>query len=1690
MLVVKALKDNPGLLVGSLDVEAAITLKLQNLFPDLPMDILGRIVPDLSLMKSQDYGAVLPWNRRKRKRLAKARHVVLHIFSGPDHRFWEQRLSNSKTEVLCLDLQGPTKANLLDASVFSYVLAIAASGRLRCLIGGPPCRTVSALRYQGDNGPPVLRTPEHPYGLPQLAPVDFERVYEDVTLWFRFLTIYVVAEEVRREPEPPTGLVLEQPEDPANYRSPEDVKRFGYMSAFRTKEWQAFQAKFNVKMCHFDQATMGHQRRKPTTLALVGDDLLQLDGMRGSPPDAQQQAEDFQALSMDQGCQTSRTWAAWAPGLKEAIVVAVQLQLQRRDEELSLLRQEALLTAAKTGRPVPDDELQRPSLCPLGAAALEQWRQHFLHDHYPSRRDCAVCLRSQGRSRPHRRVQHADAFTLSIDLSGRMTPGKDQGGKRAKYMTIACYTMPVSGDGKPLLQPPGAEAGHDVDDVPLPPADAPIADEMEAGGPVPEPQDLHDEDFAAEGLPLSPPMPLPGEDFEADLDEQPDPQEQQPAQESPAEAAAKSAYDTWHRLVEEASNVGVCNLTFVETLESRNSKHIVAAIAKIYCRLRSLGLPLLRLHTDRAKELIGTPVRQWTMARGIAPTMTSGNSFKTNGRAEAEVNNTKRAVRAILDAGQVDLQDWPLVARHAGERRLRHQLSRIGWPAAPLLRFGSKAFALKKSWKDRCQDWRNIREKVQIMGPAENGSLTTPSYYVKSLENGRFFYTDDVVLPAADVPDAAADEPILYLTERGAAPAALTWDNPPTHRLRGKQTVPFVSMLHIEGECEVVRRCPLFFEPSDVIPAAVQQPGRKPAMLQLVEATAYDSGNSGSSDSWTLASPSGFSGEEELGGGDVEGVPNNRCGGSSPVTPIEVDTGPKAVDAVPDLPRAVEARKLLLCTLQHNLSEYVIQEMEQVDASSEDQAWWFPTLADAVLKKIQAEEELLQIQRHEEHQLQQALENEFLVTKTIGQQEVWSDLEAWTPSIKKEYDQLVNKKQAVQQVTREELRTMAEEAGLPIELLPGKMVHTRKAVTGDYRSRAVVCGNYSEATNAECYAGGADGVQIRATIKTTAMKGWKMAATDIRVAFLNAPRRDQTKIVAMEIPKVFRKINCAGPQHVWVIRKALYGLTTSPRDWGLHRNEELPKIKWQVLRENSTWNGSFKATADENLWRLEEQCAETGEVRWSGLLSVYGDDLLVGGEEDSIKAALGAVGQLWSIADVEWAEVDKPLKFCGFEISADPQGDGFHVSQRRYEQEMLQRYGITEGTDYPLFKTTEEDDVPCENPGPEQLRKAQAIAGSLLWLTTRTRPDILHGVASMSRLMSKNPARALQIGNALLKYVFKVPGGLHFSGKVRGWGARDQPKVQRHSRLLEMYSDISYAAGSGHKSIEGVIGFFAGTPLVWQSHQQPFATHPTAEAELVSYCESLIAGRSLEALLCTIWNEPLPDNSLQRVLYGDNLAAIGLAQGTANSSWRTRHLRIRASVLKEALDPMSSYPGGQWSLLHLKGAELVADGLTKPLMGQAFDRFLQDLGMVRVTPSKREDTGGHGLGVPQVKAMVMMLIGCSLITQAEAAPPDEREDINLDWLGALALMVLGAIYVGQIGQAMIGACLRRLRASWSFNASNLDLAGSGPEQAVSTASSSAGPEQALSFYSEQRCWPCAGRFAFFCCRKHFKHFGS
>ena len=493
----------------------------------------------------------------------------------------------------------------------------------------------------------------------------------------------------------------------------------------------------------------------------------------------------------------------------------------------------------------------------------------------------------------------------------------------------------------------------------------------------------------------------------------------------PQEHAMTGADEVWHRMIEEATDVGVKNLTFVELLGSRSVSEVMPAL-------------VLRLHCDRARDLVAAPVRRWTLDRGIITTLTSRSSYKSNGRMESEVGSTKRGIKTLISAGLCPSEYWPLAARHIGERRLRNQLKGVGWPASPMLRFGSKAFALRKSWQERYTDWRDAREEVVVMGPDKFSSLTTTSYYVKSLAAGKFFYTDDVVQPAADAPQELSEESqAIYLEELGDRASPPMWSGTPTRRLRGKTTVPAISMVSVEGEDkgQVCQTHPQTVGSSQVgsgsfyhVPEWLQN------HFELESVTGSDE------ESWCLRTdseetsassrdrtPSMQSDVIEYGGGEKEEAPNDRAGGAYPVASSMVGVA------------------ALRC-LHSNLGIYIENEYAKLDATSDEQAMWIGALTDAIKMKAIIEHPLQEAQELECQRATQNLEKEFLVTKTISNSEVWSHLNDWEASIRAEFQQLVNTKQAVRQVSKSELHRLANKAGLPIELLPEKWCTPEKLV--------------------------------------------------------------------------------------------------------------------------------------------------------------------------------------------------------------------------------------------------------------------------------------------------------------------------------------------------------------------------------------------------------------------------------------------------------------------------------------------------------------------------------------------------------------------------------------------------------------------------------------------------------------------
>ena len=207
-----------------------------------------------------------------------------------------------------------------------------------------------------------------------------------------------------------------------------------------------------------------------------------------------------------------------------------------------------------------------------------------------------------------------------------------------RYLLVGCYALPVTRDGASLLPIPGR---HEAEDQPWPGLDE-------------EAEGMAQDEAGEEQL-----LPEEDEPMEEDVEEK-------------NIKAAKSMYDTWHRLVEEAKNVAVKQLTFVEPVKSRAFKHMLPALARMHSRIRALGLPSYRLHSDRAREFCSQQVAAWALERNLVTTTTSGSSFKSNGRCESEVGAIRKSIRVLISAGNLYT-----AAPHLGERRLRRMLVEV-----------------------------------------------------------------------------------------------------------------------------------------------------------------------------------------------------------------------------------------------------------------------------------------------------------------------------------------------------------------------------------------------------------------------------------------------------------------------------------------------------------------------------------------------------------------------------------------------------------------------------------------------------------------------------------------------------------------------------------------------------------------------------------------------------------------------------------------------------------------------------------------------------------------------------------------------------------------------------------------------------------------------------------------------------
>ena len=218
--------------------------------------------------------------------------------------------------------------------------------------------------------------------------------------------------------------------------------------------------------------------------------------------------------------------------------------------------------------------------------------------------------------------------------------------------------------------------------------------------------------------------------------------------------------------------------------------------------------------------------------------------------------------------------------------------------------------------------------------------------------------------------------------------------------------------------------------------------------------------------------------------------------------------------------------------------------------------------------------------------------------------------------------------------------------------------------------------------------------------------------------------------------------------------------------------------------------------------------------------------------------------------------------------------------------------------------------------------------------------------------------------------------------------------VPDETNALAIYSDASFAP-FGERSISGIIILLNGRCVYWKSRRQTLMSLSTAECELIAACESVTLGQAIESLASDLYKA-----ETAKVLHVHNMAAITLAEGSG--SIRTRHLRVRAHVIKELMEER-----------HCPGEYQLAEALTKALPAPRLKTLNGLIGVGDPTatadPTVRAVmiTSSAFQGLDPSEGQSMMLILALMMIQVTPAASQEEDEEAYEGLG-LDLWIVGS----------------------------------------------------------------------------------
>ncbi|GJV25727.1 retrotransposon protein, putative, ty1-copia subclass [Tanacetum coccineum] len=237
---------------------------------------------------------------------------------------------------------------------------------------------------------------------------------------------------------------------------------------------------------------------------------------------------------------------------------------------------------------------------------------------------------------------------------------------------------------------------------------------------------------------------------------------------------------------------------------------------------------------------------------------------------------------------------------------------------------------------------------------------------------------------------------------------------------------------------------------------------------------------------------------------------------------------------------------------------------------------------------------------------------------------------------------------------------------------------------------------------------------IRVILALTACKDYELEQLDVKTTFLHG---NLEEVIYMKQPPGYEQGN-----KVCLLKKSLYGLKQSPRQW------------YRRFDEYMLSNGFKRSSYDSCVYY---RSYAPGEYIY---LLLYVDDMLIACKS---KAEIGSTKSLLK-KEFDMKELGEAKKILGMEIVRDRSRKILKVSQSGYVSNILNNFRIDNGKSVKMplgghFKLSLKD-CPVRDYDVERMSKvpyANAV-GSLMYLMVCTRPDIAYAVSVVSRYLA-NP---------------------------------------------------------------------------------------------------------------------------------------------------------------------------------------------------------------------------------------------------------------------------------------------------------------------------------------------------------------